>query len=282
MDQQQQPHILLLPFPALGHIKPLLSLAELLCHAGLHVTFINTDHNHRCLSHLQPLSTHFPTLHFDSISDGLPADHPRTIQLMRELVFSVKAVMKPRFRDLLAELTTNSDRPVTCVIADGIMSFAIDIAKELGVRVMTFWAFSPCCLLFFLCLPKLNEDGQLPVGGEDDMDQMVRGMPGMEGLLRRRDLPDICRHPSDDTFFQFFKEVKVMTRTSALILNTFDQLEAATLSHIAPHFSRIYTIGPLTALLTSRIEHNISRSLSSFNDLCEADRSCMTWWIHNL
>lgn len=110
------------------------------------------------------------------------------------------------------------------------------------------------------------------------MDHMVRGMLGMEGLLRRRDLPSICRHPLDDPFFQFFvEEVKVMTRTSALILNTFDQLEAATLSHITPLFSRIYTIGPLNALLTSRIEHNVSRSLSSLNDLCKADRNCMTW-----
>jgi hypothetical protein len=170
MDREQ-PHILLLPFPALGHIKPLFSLAALLCHAGLHVTFLNTDHNHRCLTHLQHLSAaHFPTLHFDSISDGLPTDHTRTVQVptnFLDFVVSLKSVTKLRFRYLLADLTTNSERPVTCVIADGIMSFAIDIAKELGVRVMTFWAFSPCSLWSFLCLPKLIiEEGQLPVGGE--------------------------------------------------------------------------------------------------------------------
>jgi UDP:flavonoid glycosyltransferase YjiC (YdhE family) len=50
MDQQQQAHMLPFPFPALGHIKPLLSLAELLCHAGLHVTFLNTDHNVRTIA----------------------------------------------------------------------------------------------------------------------------------------------------------------------------------------------------------------------------------------
>ena len=44
--QQQQPHILMLPFPLLGHIKPMLSIAQLLCHSGLHVTFLNTEHNH--------------------------------------------------------------------------------------------------------------------------------------------------------------------------------------------------------------------------------------------
>ncbi|XP_059428672.1 7-deoxyloganetic acid glucosyltransferase-like [Corylus avellana] len=274
---EQQPHILLLPFPAQGHIKPLLSLAELLCHAGLHVTFLNTDHNHHCLTHLQPLSAHFPTLHFDSISDGLPTDHPRNIQFMRDILFSVKSVTKLRFRDLLADLSTKSERPVTCVIADSIMSFAIDIAKELGVRVMTFWALSPCSLWSFLCFPKLIEEGQLPVG-DDDMDRMVRGVPGMEDLLRRRDLPGLYRLKLDDPFFiSIIEDIMAMTRTSALIFNTFDNLEDPTISHIASLFSRIYTIGPLTTLLTSRIEHDVSRSLSSFNNLCEADRSCMTW-----
>ncbi|XP_059428673.1 7-deoxyloganetic acid glucosyltransferase-like [Corylus avellana] len=274
---EQQPHILLLPFPALGHIKPLLSLAELLCQAGLHVTFLNTDHMHRSLTRLPQPSSHFPTLHFDSISDGLPTDHPRNMKLIGELMISLKSVTKPRFRDLLAELSTKSERPVTCVIADGIMSFAVDIAKELGVRVITFWAFSPCCLWPFLCLPKLIEEGQLPVG-DDDMDRMIKGVPGIEGLLRRRDLPSICRRQLDSPIFQFYVEqIKAMTQTSALILNTFDHLEDPTLSYIAPLFSKIYTIGPLTALLTSRIKHDILQSLSSFNNLCEADRSCITW-----
>jgi hypothetical protein len=74
--------------------------------------------------------------------------------------------MKPRFRDVLADLSTKSEHPVTCVIADGIMSFAIDIAKELGISAMTFWPCSSCHLWSFLCLPKLIEEGQLPVGGE--------------------------------------------------------------------------------------------------------------------
>lgn len=38
------------------------------------------------------------------------------------------------------------------------------------------------------------------------MDQMVRSVPGMESILRRRDLPDICRQQLDDPLFQFFVE----------------------------------------------------------------------------
>ncbi|XP_059462891.1 7-deoxyloganetic acid glucosyltransferase-like isoform X2 [Corylus avellana] len=277
MDDQQ-PHVLIWPFPAQGHIKPMVGLAVLLCHAGLHVTFLNTDHNHRRLTHLQALSTHFPTLHLESISDGLPADHPRTLQFLPELISSIKSVTKPLFRQLLADSTRNSVCPaVTCVIADGIMSFAIDVAKELGIHVIAFRTFSACCLWSYFCLPKLIQEGQLPVNDED-MDLTVAGVPGMEGLLRRRDLPGICRRQPDDPLFQLFVvETQAMIRASALILNTYDDLEGPILSHLAPLFSKIYTIGPLNALLRSRIGDTVSRSLSSFSNLWEVDRSCMTW-----
>jgi hypothetical protein len=149
----QQPHVLILPFPAQGHIKPLLTLAELLCHASIHVTFLNTEHNHRRLTHLQELSTdHFPTLHLESISDCLPADHPRnrspsqSYPTHSELISSIMSVKKPLSRELLGELSRKSERLVTCVIADGIMSFAIDFAKELGIRTIAFRVFSDTCL----------------------------------------------------------------------------------------------------------------------------------------
>ena len=137
--QHQQPHILMLPFPLLGHVKPMLNIAQLLSNAGLQVTFLNTEHNHHRLTQLQELSTHFPTLHFESISNGLPKDHPRTFDLTKDMVISFKSVTKPLFRKMLAEYSRNSDLgPVTCVIVDGIMySFANDVAEELGIRVIT-------------------------------------------------------------------------------------------------------------------------------------------------
>jgi hypothetical protein len=116
------------------------------------------------------------------------------------------------------------------------------------------------------------------IATDEDMDLMVAGVPGMEGLLRRRDLPGICRRQPDDPIFQlFFVETQAMTRASALILNTYDDLEAPILSHLAPLLSKIYTIGPLNALMRSRIGDTVSRSFSSFSNLWEVDRSCMTW-----
>ncbi|GLT65371.1 hypothetical protein SLA2020_378090 [Shorea laevis] len=279
LKMNQQPHILILPFPLQGHIKPFLNLAALLSHAGLHVTFLNTEHNHRCLTHLQKLSTQFPTLHFESIPDGLPADHPRrSILHVADLMPSIDSVMKQLFRELLGDLCRKSELPVTCVISDGLMPFAIDFAKELGIRAMSYRVFTAACLLSFLCLPKLIEEGQVPIIGDDDLDRTITCIPGMEGLLRGRDLPSLYREPLDCPAYELFiKDNQAMAQGLPLILNTCDNLEAPILSHLAPLFSNVYTIGSINALLRSRVGEDIWRSLSSFSNLWEENRSCITW-----
>ncbi|KAK9910482.1 hypothetical protein M0R45_034441 [Rubus argutus] len=294
MEMERQPHVLLFPFPAQGHIKPMLTLAQLLCHAGIHVTFLNTELNHHLLTQRQALSARFPTLHFHSISDGLPSDHPRTIAVYyQDIVASLRSKTAPLLCQFLISKKNNVDKdsaaaaaaaqlpPLGCVITDGIMCFAIDAAEEVGIPVIVLPITSACSFWCYSCIPNLIQEAQLPFEDED-MDRIVSGVPGMEGLLRRRDLPSICRMPTDHPIMQFYiKETKAITRASALILNTFDDLESSILSHLAPRFSKIYTIGPLHALLKSRIKDDdlssSSSSAAATASLRQEDRRCMTW-----
>ncbi|XVE76471.1 hypothetical protein DITRI_Ditri12bG0175900 [Diplodiscus trichospermus] len=256
----EQTHVLILPFPAQGHIKPMLCLAELLCQAGLRVTFLNTHRNHRRSNNLQDLSssTRFPTLHFESIPDGLPEDHPRDLLHFMDLVYSIKRVTKPLFRDLLIFLSRKSDiPPVSCIIADGIMSFAIDVAEELKIKVIIFRTISGCCLWSYLCVPRLIEQGELPFSSD---------RPYSFGLKQM-----------EDPNFQFFvSETQAMNRASAVILNTFDSLEAPVLSQITSFLPKVYTIGPVHALWKARLGHS-SQLSSSNGHLREADPNCITW-----
>jgi hypothetical protein len=50
--------------------------------------------------------------------------------------------------------------------------------------------------LAFLSAPKLFELGELPFPAGGDLDDPVRGVPGMESFLRRRDLPRCFRRRS--------------------------------------------------------------------------------------
>ncbi|XP_030450047.1 7-deoxyloganetic acid glucosyltransferase-like [Syzygium oleosum] len=275
MEEPRESHVLILPFPAHGHIKPMLCLAKLLAAAGLRVTFLNTHHNHRRILPRSPSSSPSSLLRFESISDGLPDDHPRSLELIEELLLSIKTAMKAHLREFL--LSKSAEPPVTCIIADGIMSIGIDVAEELSISAISFRTFSACCLWTNFCIPTLMHEGKLPFS-DDDLDKEFHGLPGAEGLLRRRDLPSICRSQIESCSFRYFlDETFAMTRACALILNTFDALEAPMVSHLATIFSNVYTIGPLHALaIQSSVGHFSGRS-ESVGSLRIEDRSCMMW-----
>ncbi|KAK1561856.1 hypothetical protein Q3G72_001959 [Acer saccharum] len=253
MEQTNVPHVMFLPFPAQGHIKPMMKLAELLNQAGSQVTFVNTDRSHDLLmSHtdLTSFDDRSPNFLFRSIPDGLRPDRARSLSNFKELLDTLQAVAKPAFRQLLI---STSMRP-TCIIADGIMSFAaIDVAEELEIPVVAFRTHNACCIWTYFHLSKLVEAGEVPFPDEN-LDKYITCIPGYENILRNRDLPNICRVENPGySFLDFFiREASTMTRASALILNTFHELEASVISRLNSIFTKIYTIGPLHALYKSR------------------------------
>ncbi|KAG6744185.1 hypothetical protein POTOM_052895 [Populus tomentosa] len=176
---------------------------------------------------------------------------------------------RTEFRNLLVNLGQKNGRwePPTCIIADGIMSFAIDIAEELTIPIITFRTFSACCTWTYFHLTKLIEEGEVPFqgAGDVDMDKTITCIPGLEGTLRCRDLPGICRRKeANDPLLQFFiKETAAMPRASGLILNTFDRLEASMVSKLGSFFSKIYTLGPLQGLFDTFAKSPSARTSSN-------------------
>jgi hypothetical protein len=165
------PHVLIFPFPAQGHVNSMLKLAELLALAGLHVTFLNTDYNHdRLVRYTNVLARFacFPGFQFKTIPDCLPADNPRAGDHFMEMFDTLKSVTKPIFRKMLCsdESNTNSSRlPVSCIIADGILGFPIDVGDELGIPVIHFRTISACCFWAYFRIPDIIEAGELPIRG---------------------------------------------------------------------------------------------------------------------
>jgi hypothetical protein len=52
---ERPPHAVMVPYPAQGHVTPMLQLAKLLHARGFDVTFVNNEFNHR--RHLRARST---------------------------------------------------------------------------------------------------------------------------------------------------------------------------------------------------------------------------------
>uniref|UniRef100_A0A0E0MNB1 Glycosyltransferase n=1 Tax=Oryza punctata TaxID=4537 RepID=A0A0E0MNB1_ORYPU len=276
-------HVLVFPAPAQGHLNCFLHFATGLLRAGLHVTFLHTHHNLRRLD-AEGAADASPRLRFLSVPDGLPDDDPRLVDGLPELMDGLRTTGSAAYRALLASLVVvravpNDDDdgdgfpPVTCVVADGILPFAVDIAEELGVPAIAFRTVSASAVLAYLSVPRLIELGELPFH-DDVLDKRVRGVPGMESFLRRRDLPIQCRHLTATTTHDEPLLTSVVAATAhsrkarALLLNTTISMEHPALTHLAQHMRDVFAIGPL---------HAMSPAPAAATSLWRHDDGCMAW-----
>ncbi|KAJ1382142.1 UDP-glycosyltransferase family, conserved site [Sesbania bispinosa] len=279
-------HVLIFPCPAQGHVNSMLKLAELLSLYNVHVTFLNTEYIHKRLirfGDIQALSECCPELQFKTIPDFCSQDHhPGFGDRIGDVILSINSYAKPLLRDILLQSRGNGRIPkVSCIIVDGIFgTLTNDLPAQFGIQLIHFRTISACCFWAYLCVPTLLESNQLPIRGDEDMDRMISNMPGMENLLRCRDLPSFCRPntggniPLDSIVLQTQQSLGA----DALILNTFEDLEGPVLSQIRLHFPKLYTIGPLHHHLKTRKKALLPHNHPSFkNSFFQVDRTCIPW-----
>ncbi|KAK2975665.1 hypothetical protein RJ640_025961 [Escallonia rubra] len=277
-------HVLIFPLPIQGHVNSMLKLAELLCLANLDITFVVSEFSHsRLLLHttVESRFARYPGFQFQTISDGLPDDHPRAGERIMEIMPAIKNVTGPLFKKMMVAkecFATATRRPVTCIIADGVLSFAGDFAEEKGIPLIYFRTVSACSFWACFCMKELIEADEIPVKG-NGMDLLVKSIPGMEGFLRRRDLPGFCRVDDiNEPKLQIIKfESRQTPRAQAAIVNSFEDLEGPIISQIRAHIPRLYPIGPLHAHLQSRLAIKNIETISSSGSFWEEDRSCVDW-----
>lgn len=164
-------HAVFLPFPAQGHINPMFKLAAVLHHKGFHITFVNTEYNHRRLLRASGTGAFDglpPGFRFETIPDGLPpaSDADKT-QDIPSLSISTKNNCLAPFRNLLAKLNSSPEDspPVSCVISDAIMTFSVAAGREIGVPVVCFRTTNACSYLCNKLIPDLIQRGLLPLQG---------------------------------------------------------------------------------------------------------------------
>ncbi|KAF7851016.1 hypothetical protein BT93_L4750 [Corymbia citriodora subsp. variegata] len=261
-----KPHAVCIPYPAQGHINPMLNLTKLLHHRGFHVTFVNTVSNHNCL-----LQSRGP-----SSLDGLPSFQFRTIP----------DDLQPRhFQDLLErfdeESATLGSPKVSCVVSDSMLSSTLNVGKVFRVPEVLFWTTSACGFMGYEQYRSLIDKGYtLPKDTSyltnEYLDTIVKRITGMRNI-RLRDLPSFM-HSSDldDRMMvvSMLEDIERSKRASAIVLNTFDRLEHEVLNALRALFPPIYTLGPLH-LLTEQLPNNDTRSIGS--NLLKEDLGCLKW-----
>ncbi|EXB75356.1 UDP-glycosyltransferase 85A2 [Morus notabilis] len=263
----------------------MLKLAKLLHSKGFHITFVNTEFNHKRL--LKSRGAHaldgLPSFRFEAIPDGLPPTDADATQSIPAICESTPKHSLAPFRDLLLKLNSSPEvPPVSCVVSDGAMSFTLDAAEELGIPEVLFWTTSACGFLGYLHYRALVEKGYTPLKDEsyltnEYLNTVIDWIPGMKDI-RLKDIPTFIRttDPNDIMVNFVITEAERAQKASAIILNTFYDLERDAVNAMSSISKPpVYTLGSLQLLLN---QFPITEHLKSLeSNLWKEDHKCLEW-----
>ncbi|WVZ83781.1 hypothetical protein U9M48_030886 [Paspalum notatum var. saurae] len=255
--QPAKPHVLLIPYPALGHVNPFLKLAKALHMRGFHATFVHTEYNHGRLLRARGASAFdagAEGLRFETIPDGLAPSGLDATQDIWALCEATRRTGPAAVRELVERLNrTDGVPPVRCVIADGSMGYVVHVAKEMGLPAYLFFTPSGCGFLAKLNFDQLVKRGYVPFKDESCftngyLDTPVDWIAGMLPSARLRDLPTFIRtmDPDDTMLTINIKQCELDSPAAdGILLNTFDDLERRSLDAIRARLPNTFTVGPL-------------------------------------
>ncbi|OWM79967.1 7-deoxyloganetin glucosyltransferase-like [Punica granatum] len=281
-----KPHAVVVPYPTQGHVTPLLNLAKLLHHRGFHITFVNTEYNHRRLlkSRGPDFLNGLPSFRFETIPDGLPPSDANATQDVPSLCDSINKNCLPYFRELLLKLNTMASKgeipPVSCIVPDGVMTFTLEAADEIGVPKLILWTASACGLLGYMHYKHLIEKGIVPFKDPNFLtnvclDTLLDWIPGSK-VMRLKDMPSFIRTTDpDDIMLNFFVlEAERNKEATAIILHTVEEFEHNVIEALRTMLPPLYAIGPLQHLLEQVPDPEL-KSIGS--NLWKEDRGCFEW-----
>ncbi|XP_062029697.1 UDP-glycosyltransferase 83A1-like [Rosa rugosa] len=262
-----KPHIIAIPFPAQGHVMPLMEFSQCLARHGFKVTFVNTEHIHKQIVNAISDESHIRNdhVHLVSIPDGLESQEERNGPGL--LSKAIQAIMHQNLEDLIEKINKEESAKITCLIADESCGWALEVAQKLKIaRVVAFWPAAAATLVLNFCIPKLIHEGIIDDDGTVLKSQMVQLAPKMP-MIKSTNFVWACAGNSSTQkiLFQFMERTNKNAKlVDWLVCNSAYEMEPAAFA-LEP---QILPIGPLLA--SSRLGH-------SAGSLWPTDSTCLNW-----
>ncbi|MED6114366.1 hypothetical protein PIB30_079602 [Stylosanthes scabra] len=264
-------HILAIPYPAQGHVIPLLELSHELVKHGIKVTFVNTDFVHnKIMKSLGEKSSELfvgnnNEIKLVSIPDGLEESDNRND--LGKLTLSMLEVMPKKLEMLIEDINNKSaeNNRITCLVADGNIGWALEVAKKMGIKAVAFWPAAASMLALIFNIQKLLDDGIIDTDGNPINDETIQLSPKMPPM-RTKDFvwSQLGDKTTEKILFHYYRQENnksVKVAADKIICNTTYEHEAATLDFVP----QIIPIGPLLA--TNSIAGNF----------WQEDSTCLNW-----
>ncbi|KAF5798063.1 putative UDP-glucuronosyl/UDP-glucosyltransferase, UDP-glycosyltransferase family [Helianthus annuus] len=129
-SSQKQPHVLVISYPAQGHVNPLLQFCKRLVAKGIKTTFATT----LSFSKSVTFDKNNHLINLETFSDGFDDNGPDEI-VPPEVFFPKLREVGPKS---LSDLVLQLDRP-NVIIYDGFLPWALDVAKRFRLMGVAFF-----------------------------------------------------------------------------------------------------------------------------------------------
>ncbi|KAF8369500.1 hypothetical protein HHK36_032481 [Tetracentron sinense] len=256
-----RPHVLVFPFPAQGHINPMLQFSKRLASRGIKVTLATT------IFISKSIQAEIGAVSVETISDGFDQGG-----LMEAGSFDA---YRERFDIVgsknLAELIEKQDisgHPVKCLVYDSFITWVLHLAKRFGLVAAPF--FTQSCAVDVIYYHGHQGLLSIPVQGP------TISLPGLP-LLGIHDMPSFVfkSGPYPGSLSRHLKQFANFEKADWLLFNTFDKLEDKVVNWMAKLWA-VKTIGPTvpSMYLDKRVEGDNDYGLNLFKPNADA---CMKW-----
>ncbi|KAL5703452.1 4-alpha-glucanotransferase [Ranunculus cassubicifolius] len=259
-------HVLLLPFPAQGHINPMIQFGKRLVSKGLRVTLAITVFLSKSM-HIKGC-----TVGIETISDGFDDSGPLGaggvdgLQWMRDVYFnSLKEVGSRTLADIIKKYS-HGNEPITCLVCDSFASWGLDVGKEF--RLVTGLFFTQTCSMGATVYRA--QQGLLSVPVEEPS-VSIPGLP----LLAPQDFHSSLVIVDEMDLVLLLAQFTSVDKADWLLFNSFDNLESEVVK-VMGKIWRVRTTGPTTPsmYLDKRVEGDYENSLNIFKP---SDGSDIKW-----
>ncbi|XP_024521123.1 UDP-glycosyltransferase 86A2 [Selaginella moellendorffii] len=288
--QDQTAHVVLVPYPAQGHIPPMIHLARKLAANEIIVTLVNVDSVHKMLLK-QWSCPPGSDIRLEQVECGLklPAGVDASCLENPEALFDAVDSLKAPVEELVRELTPTP----CCIIADFFLGWPLELARTLGTGCAIYWPGNAAWSSLHHHMKLLEAHGDLFCqgkpkflsvvvnqvceihAGEREEDRIITYIPGVPGL-EYGDLPEYFKRklgtPSRRLLFDYDQDR--MKHCEWILVNSMAELEPETFHAMqaALPASKFAAIGPLFP-----VSHHESPAALKGVSLRDEEDGCLKW-----
>ncbi|XP_041002960.1 UDP-glycosyltransferase 82A1 [Juglans microcarpa x Juglans regia] len=266
MKCTKRPKIILVPYPAQGHVTPMLKLASAFHNRGFDTIMVTPEYiHHQIVSRL--IESKDQTLSMP-IPDGLDKATPRDF-------FAIEMAMEKNMPVHLEAMVRKLDEDggVVCMVVDLLASWAIEVANRCRVPAAGFWPAMLATYRLIAAIPDLVRTGLISDAGIPQL-LGTTCLPD-QPMLSTEDVPWLVGSlAARKARFKFWTRTLDRSKTLRwLLVNSFpdeymiDGKQTQLVKNSQDYHSPlVFPIGPLS-------KHAVSKNPSFW----EEDKSCLDW-----